>query len=571
MPPLVERSPLSVSGWALAVGLALAPAWSLFPARELGALSVGRAVLVVAAAGLALGALALHRRGRLGRPPLVLLGLLVALGGLASVIVASAASRGCFCAGSVPGYLELASFLLAVALQVALAPRFRVPLLVAAAAGAVLSAGLALAGVHELSGSSPPSMTSSVRLGGTFGNPNLLAIAVAGAVPLVVGVAPWRRPRILPLAILALGVGGTALVLSYSRGGLLAAAVGGIVALVASASTRRGALVAGGLALVVGTAVGTLIYPAYSRDRTRADFPPTRTTTTTLPDMSGWDRTAQGLISVGPSRLFNPTPDVLAVASDRRGEGVSLRLSRVRAGQKLTVSFTAASHGGNLPLRFGMEDNIRANGPIMRAGITSSRGRRFVISWRPRRDSPDARLYVWQTAKPGVVQLTRVSARPDTGPSRPLSTRLRGPDRGGRQRDLDRAERRFVRSRIDAASTALDAFRSAPILGIGWQRFPAYARTRLGYAIATHDEYLRVAAELGVVGLLMLALLLVAVAASLRSVLRSDLRAPLLGALATGLVALGFVNGLATPAPSLALTAAIGVAVGTVGWPRRLD
>jgi hypothetical protein len=56
----------------------------------------------------------------------------------------------------------------------------------------------------------------------------------------------------------------------------------------------------------------------------------------------------------------------------------------------------------------------------------------------------------------------------------------------------------------DAARLALAAFWDQPIRGIGWERFPEYVPPHSDRgALASHDEYLRIAAELGLVGLLL--------------------------------------------------------------------
>jgi O-antigen ligase len=93
--------------------------------------------------------------------------------------------------------------------------------------------------------------------------------------------------------------------------------------------------------------------------------------------------------------------------------------------------------------------------------------------------------------------------------------------------------------------------------GIGWERFPTYAARRSGVGpIATHDEYLRFAAELGVPGVAVLVLLGISVLWALVKVWTRELAPALAGTLLAAAICLGFANLLETPDASLAIATA---------------
>lgn len=76
-----------------------------------------------------------------------------------------------------------------------------------------------------------------------------------------------------------------------------------------------------------------------------------------------------------------------------------------------------------------------------------------------------------------------------------------------------------VESRLALWSSAWQSFTSHPVLGIGYQQFPAqYAAASYGDAFVTHNTVLSVAAETGLVGLAVLCALLVSVAGAVRTV-----------------------------------------------------
>ena len=79
------------------------------------------------------------------------------------------------------------------------------------------------------------------RLAEPVGYWNALALVAAMALPGLLWLAGERRPWALPLAAAAIALFGTALVLTYSRGGLLAAAMAVVVALAFLPRRARGA------------------------------------------------------------------------------------------------------------------------------------------------------------------------------------------------------------------------------------------------------------------------------------------------------------------------------------------
>jgi O-antigen ligase len=125
--------------------------------------------------------------------------------------------------------------------------------------------------------------------------------------------------------------------------------------------------------------------------------------------------------------------------------------------------------------------------------------------------------------------------------------------------DASALEDRYVESRLDAARLAWRAFRSAPLEGIGWSTFPAYSAQRADYGrLAAHDQYLLVAAELGLIGLAFLALLLAAPILGARRSPPDRATAAAIGLLVAAAAGMVFVETLASP--HLAIPIAIAAA-----------
>lgn len=102
---------------------------------------------------------------------------------------------------------------------------------------------------------------------------------------------------------------------------------------------------------------------------------------------------------------------------------------------------------------------------------------------------------------------------------------------------------------------------SHPLVGIGWLNFPQFARSDLAVdrLMNTHNDYLRLAAE---GGLIAIALWLLFVGSGLRRP-TTPLQKTLLGAVVAWATGLLFVNGLATPAVSLAPLLLLGSLAGS--------
>ena len=88
----------------------------------------------------------------------------------------------------------------------------------------------------------------------------------------------------------------------------------------------------------------------------------------------------------------------------------------------------------------------------------------------------------------------------------------------------------------------------------------------LGFRIATHNEYLRFAAELGGLGVLAFGGLCLLVGLTLRRVDDRREKAMIAGGLTAGAVGLLFANAIAIPAVALPLAVFAGLAVGSVPW-----
>jgi O-Antigen ligase len=130
-------------------------------------------------------------------------------------------------------------------------------LLGALAGGVAVAAGVGLVdlrvapgldGVLALFRERPTYFADARRLGGTFVSPNLAATAVALALPTVVVAAVQKAGTRRALALVALAALVPALVLTYSRGGLMAAAVGlaALAGLAGRLGLRRLAVLAAG-------------------------------------------------------------------------------------------------------------------------------------------------------------------------------------------------------------------------------------------------------------------------------------------------------------------------------------
>ncbi len=567
---LLPRSPFRRSGAVLLITAFSGPVWNVvlldLPTVSL---TVGRGLIVLALMLLALDA----RRTPSPLPriaPAVGL-LLAALGLLWAWTVVSTVSWGCDCSGDVAGFSELIAVVALVALLATYEPRLCLALLLAVIGGAVLAAVLTLAGVGGLSPGAQNPSPAIDRLSGPYGNPNFLAFAVACSVPAAIAV--WR---LVPAAVrfvfgTSLALVATVLVLTFSRGGLLAVAAGAALVLVLGQPRGSGARRRTVAGIAVAGAVMALAYPSFADLRRDAN---TRTVETApAPDRSGWDARTQGLIPGRPTEMRNRGPRVLEVSSEGPGRGVSHPLPPVPLGGAQELHFDARAVAGAGPLRFGLEDNLLGNGPVQRTAAIDGRWQTLRVRWKPTAESPSPRLYVWAPEAGAGFQIRDiVTVYTSSGggvTSTPIATALQGAVDVSPEEARAAQEKRDVDSRLFGAELALDAFASQPVRGIGWGDFPRYATAHAERdefrGLPTHNEYLRFLAELGIIGAALLALVGIAVARAFWRRPLDVLGVALLGMLVTGAVGLAFVNGLAVVAIASPLGFAAALACARAG------
>ena len=210
------------------------------------------------------------KRVRLRGLPLTGRLLILAFAGFGIVAAASAGTRGCDCGSSLSGYGELGVFLVIAAIVAGSRRQTLRPLLLSCLAGAWIGSVRALVGL----GTVGPEATQvgGGRLSGIYGNPNHLGYLIALGSPVAVALL-WPRDRrtaaLFAIATVPLGI---ALLLSYSRGALIAGAVG-LLATVAVAHIRtRQAALRFAVAIAAVAAIVALAYPLYPRrtHRTRS-------------------------------------------------------------------------------------------------------------------------------------------------------------------------------------------------------------------------------------------------------------------------------------------------------------
>ncbi len=560
MPPRPRIEPLAL---AVIVGAAgVGPFWQTYSTQSLAGVTLGRAALLALALATAV---LLFRRAPRGAPPPGLILFLAGLGGLWVVMTLSAATRGCFCAGSWYGYTELASLAALLAICAAVAPRLRMPLLLAALVGSTVCALLGLLSIVDIRQSAVPPMPFAGRIGGPFGNPNYLGFSIAVGVPIAAVLLIRGNKRQRAVAVLGLAAMTLAVAMTYSRGAILASAAGTLVAVALLPARRRRqftVLVGGAAAAALAAVLG---YSSFDQARTNADLSAVRPAAAAR-DRSGWDGNARGLISAGPATLRNPAPGVLMASTGTAGRGLSLDLGRVPRGAFRRVSFEVRSSARHVPIGFALEDDRLGLSPSVGHATVSARWRRFSLAWTPSQDATAARFYLWQAAAAPDLEIRRLTIR-TPAQLRAANLTLQGPVVRLDAAASARIERRYIDARLSVARLAIDAFKSAPLVGIGWQRFAGYASARapLG-SMATHDEYLRIAAELGIAGIVPFLLVVFAVGAGARSAIRRGVDAAVVGGIVTAGVGLLFVNGLVTPAASTALAVVAALAAASTPW-----
>lgn len=149
-----------------------------------------------------------------------------------------------------------------------------------------------------------------------------------------------------------------------------------------------------------------------------------------------------------------------------------------------------------------------------------------------------------------------------------------GAGHSGTQKEaLHAVEGEYMESRSTGVRLASEAFREQPLRGIGMDRFPTYADTHAEFGLLpTHNYYAQVAAELGLVGILLFVFSgLVVLLALVRGRSPVPLRAALAGVVAVGIVNLVFINGLANAGMTMPLVLGMAFAVGWAGTRADTD
>lgn len=557
----------------LRAGLLAAAFLAPFSATHLaGSATVGRVAALSFAVLVGLDLLRHRPRGlRVDLPALLLVAGYL---GVSLWILINMTALGCNCYGKAGGFLEFATVGLLALVALAVEPRLRGPALRAVLAGTALAAALALLGVGAINSGTVDLTQTGGRLSGTFGNANELGFAVAIALPICATLllsAPGRRSRLLFAATAALLA--VTLVATYSRGSIVTAGVGlaTIAFWEARGSRRQLALVAASLVAVV--ALGAGLYSVFEHSREEASFGavPIGLRGLGVRDSSGWDSRARGPIAAGPSQLAN-SPEGIAVQAHRAGEGASIRWGEAEGGGHYTLRLRVRSEGASGKIAYALGDSVRPGALGRGTAPIDRRWRSLTLRWRPKLRAPHASLYVWSPARPVrfVLADVKVVAKAPAGNRRVLAMpqKLAGSLYDHLTSTAARSERRYLHSRLDASREAWHAFTSAPIVGIGWQTFPAYTAERLHYgALAAHNQYLAIAAELGLVGLLLAALFLAAVALAVRRNGNGEPDPAPLAMLLAAVVGVIFVEAL--PVPQLSIP--LGIAAAILCRPRRRE
>jgi hypothetical protein len=553
-------------------GLLAAAFLAPFSATHLvGPLTLGRAAAIAFAVLLA-SDLIRHRPRRF-QPDMATILLVVGYVGLCGWVFLSAAALGCNCEGKAGGLFEFTVVGLLAVVAIGFEPRLRGPALVVALGGLVLAAALALSGVGSLNSGTVDLTQTGGRLSGTYGNANELGLAAALGIPVALAYisVAGRAARLAVAASIAILV--VTFVLTYSRGGIIAAGVG-VVALAlweARRSRRRVGLILAGTLLAV--AVSGILYSVFKEHRESASFESVPSVLKSLDqrDVSGWDTRALGPIPNGPSRIENGTAGI-AASRGQPGEGVSFRWGEADAGTTYVLRLKAMAASG-VRISYALGDKVRGGGSMETTRL-DGRWRSLSLVWRPQLRSPQATLFVWRRGAGATFDVSdvRVIAHDPSRGTRVIAIpdQLQGSIYDHLISTASRSEERYVRSRLDAARLAFRAFRSAPLQGIGWSTFPIYSSERLDYGrLAAHDQYLLIAAELGLVGLVFLALLLAAPVVGARGAPAGRPTAAAIGLLCSAAAGMIFVETVAAPQLSIPIAVAAAVLCARIRGDQR--
>jgi O-Antigen ligase len=566
---------LPLSGVVLVIAIAVEPLWTVsrVPGRgtifvePFGAITLGRVLFAGVALALVVD-LIRRRESGLSRLAPLFVALLV---GLEVWVAINGSVWGCLsCEGGFGGLTDMVvAGLLALAVLI-LHPGMNAPVLLAIACACVFGALLAVVGAGEFV-SGVPAVSWDGRLAGPYGNANFLAFAIAPGIPLLLALSAGRTISIRIAALALCAFLAATLVLTYSRGGLIAAGVAATAVTILQLPTRGRLALGSALVVLVGGGAA-LAYPVLKEQRLENQpATPTLSELRRAIDHSGWDGTVQGLIPTGPSSLENRArKTVLHVtpASPRSGVSYPWGIARRDTSYRLQMQIRTPAPS---VVRVGLEDNLLGNAPVLRAVPVGRDWRSIELTWTPSARSPDARLYVWRPRGRDPFELRNVSIAA-TGPNgspttKRINTVLLGSNYRREQRRLrvlaGRNERYYVKSRWKGARLAVTAFLDHPLRGIGWEEFPKLSAHRLPFGeLPTHNEYLRFAAELGIVGFVLLMGIGGTALVALRGVPPGPVHLALVGALITGGLSILFVNGLVAPAAGgwLAIACAVAVA-----------
>lgn len=531
---------------------------------------IGRALVLLVSAAIAVDFV--RGRVRPTRPAWATVGVVGSFAALAVWNALSAATWGCFCGGTAQGIGD--SAVLAVVTGVVMlyaSPRMTFAIL-AAAAGGVLAAGLlSVVGLQDLHANTYRPSESQSRLEGVYGNPNFLGFALAMGVPIAIAAAAASRGLLRLVAVVGTVALGGLLLLTFSRGSLLAAGIGGTVALLITFPVLRRARVA----IPAGLAVPALILlfiasPFYRNQRVEADFGREKASQMAEADHSGWTTKPVGLVNVGGATLANPTGSkALAVTTTQAKQGVTYPFPKtfVAGRWKWRLNLAAPAGGERLKVAWKVgrydETKLAAGTATLRPGTSAQK-----IDLEVETRQTDWLLLHVATNRPGTFWITGVWTTGqglDPTAVKTVSTTLLGTDSSA----LHTLEEGYIDSRRTGIELAAKAFASQPVRGIGTDRFPAFADARATYgALPTHNTYAQIAAELGAVGLLLFgvggATLLLA---ARRSQAATRLRAASVGVVAAGSANLMFINALASPGMLLPLIVAATAIAGWAGPP----
>jgi 4-amino-4-deoxy-L-arabinose transferase-like glycosyltransferase len=555
---VARRWRLPWSGYATAGAISLAPLWSV---QIVSHLILGRLLMGVIALAFAVDVIQGKRMPK--QIPRLLMLFIAALVVLEAWTLINATAWGCLqCNGDFGGFSDLAFAAVLLLCVFVTFPRSRTPAVIAMVCAAVPA--ILLAGVGEF-GSSAPAIAGG-RLGGIYGNPNDLALALTPAIPALVAFRREgsRRERLAILGICALLC--VPLLLTFSRMGLISVAAGVILVLTLQSPPARRTRTVGLLVLAfIGTAA--IAYPVVQHVR-RSHYVDPSSLTQSI-DRSGWDGTAQGPIPRSPARMANDrSVKELRAQGDVAGTGLNHPFGSASPQATYTLTFSARETGPRHQLlRFRLQENYSPDGSKIRQAKITDAWTTHSVTWKPSALSHDPRLYVWQPNVPADfsirdVTVTRTAAGlPED--RQVISPRLLGPpsaDELSRRAGAD--ESAYSESRRKAADLALSAFSDHPVRGIGWAQFTSLADRRLPFGpFPTHNEYLRFAAELGTIGFLLLLGLGAVIIAALRRNPASPLRDAVAGMLLAGAISLLFINGLVFPAAAFWLVVASCLAV----------